>query len=249
MARILVLAKRWAPAIVAAVLLAVFEVSCSRPDPAMVKQLAALQSPSGASSRQGNLSIGQIKSEVAKYQGEVNKVFGDTQKLGRFYQMLGLKYFNSEMYGPALTSFKKAIDLAPTNPVIAYMAGICQGQLAKVEVNPDKQKTMFEEAAAYYKNALRIDGKYKDALYALSVVDIFELNKDAEAEPLLKTLLSIDSGNTDAEFLLARVYASGGHPEEAAKVYDSIISGKATPEQKTQAEQNKKKVLEGAFGK
>ncbi len=249
MERILELAKRWTPIIVAPVLLAVLVVSCSRPDPAMVKQLTALQSPSGVSSKEARLSIDQIKSEVSKYQGEVNKVFEDTQKLGRFYQMLGLKYFNSEMYGPALMSFKKAINLDPTNPVLAYMAGICQGQLAKVEVNSDKQRTMFEEAAAYYKNALRIDGKYKDALYALSVVDIFELDKAAEAEPLLKTLLSIDSGNTDAQFLLARVYAGEGHPEEAAKVYDSIISSKATAAQKTQAEQNKKKVLEGAFGK
>jgi tetratricopeptide (TPR) repeat protein len=231
------------------VAVAVFVVSCTRPDPATVKQLADLQTPSGGTSKEAKQTVGELKAEVAKYQSEVNKVFENTQKLGRLYQILGLKYFNSEMYGPALTSFKSAIQNAPTNPVLQYMAGICQGQLAKVETNPQTQRSLYEETAAFYQNALRIDGKYTDALYALSVVDVFELDKAAEAEPLLKRLVSIDPKDANAQFLLARVYVSGGHPEEAAKVYDQIIAGGATAEQKTQAEANKKQVLEGAFGK
>lgn len=243
------LGKRWLPALIAPVALALLVVSCSRPDPGIVKQLSQLQSPAGSSSKEAAQTIEELKAEVAKYQSEVNKVFENTQKLGRFYQMLGLKYFNSEMYGPALQSFKSAINIAPTNPVLAYMAGLCQAQLAKVETNPQKMRTMFEEAASYYQIALKIDGKYTDALFALSVLDIFELNKPLEAEPLLKNLLSIDPKDTNARFLLARVYVSAGKPEEASKVYDQIVGSGATAEQKTQAEANKKQVLEGAFGK
>lgn len=241
--------KRWMPTVFAAVAVVVLAASCTRPNPAMVKQLSDLQSPSGGTSKPGTQTIGELKTEVAKYQAEVNKVFEDTKKLGRFYQMLGLAYFNGEMYGPALKSFKSAITITPTNPVLAYMAGLCQAQLAKVEVNPRIRKTMFEEAASYYRNALNINQGYKAALYALSVVDIFELDKASDAEPLLKTLISLDPKDTNALFLLARVFVTQGHPEEAAKVYDKIIGSNANAEQKTRAEADKKQVLEGAFGK
>ena len=215
----------------------------------MVKQLAGLNSPPGKTGTVSKQTIGELQGEVRKYQSEVNKVYESQKHLGRLYQMLALKYFNSDMYGPALKSFKEAIDIYPTNPVLAYMAGICQAQLAKAQASKEQQQAMFNEAATYYKNALAINGSYKDALFALSVLYVFELDKRAAAEPLLKKLTSLDPKDTNALFLLARVYAEGGHPEEAAKIYDKISSGSATSQQKTRAEENKKRVLEGAFGK
>lgn len=240
--------RRWL-SIIAAAIAALAILSCTKTDQAMVKQLSDLQAPPGKAGTPSKQTMEELQNEVARYQSEVNRVFDSTQKLGRAYQMLALKYFNNKMYGPALRSFKQAINIYPTNPVLSYMAGLCQAQLAKVEVNPQAQQDMFDEAATYYKNALSINGSYKDALYALSILDIFELNKPSEAEPHLKKLTSLDPKDTDALFLLARVYASEGHPEEAAKLYDKISTSDASAEQKSRAQENKKKILEGAFGK
>lgn len=249
MARIGLLGKRRYIRVLLLAAGSLLAVGCSRPNLPMVKQLSDLQSPGGAAGDRSGASIQELRQEVAKYQGEVNRVYENTKKLGHFYEMLALKYFDLNMYGPALRSFKEAITIHPQNPVLYYMAGLCQAQLAKADVDPSEQKKMFEEAARYYQNALNINGGFKEALFALSVLDVFELDRTAAAEPLLKQLVSLDPKDTNALFLLARVYAGQGQAQAAAAVYDKIIGGTATSEQKSRAEENKQKVLEGAFGR
>lgn len=243
------LRKRRGLAILVVVAGSLLVVSCTKPNPVMVKQLADLNAPAGKGGAAGKPTIGELQGEVRKYQSEVDKIYAAQKHLGRLYQMLALKYFNSNMYGPALKSFQQAIEVYPTNPVLAYMAGLCQAQIAKAQASKEQRQAMFEEAATYYKNAIAINGNYKDALFALSVLYVFELDKSSAAEPLLKKVISRDPKDTSALFLLARVYAQGGRPEEAAKIYDRISSSNATSKEKTRAEENKKKVLEGAFGK
>lgn len=243
------LRKRRVLAILAVTGGALLLASCTRANETIVHQLAALRSPTASTAKKSGKSIAELKREVARYQNEVNRVYESTRKLGRAYEMLALKYFDNKMYGPALRSFKEAIQIYPTNPVLSYMAGLCEGQLAKAEANPATRSSMYERTANYYEHALAMNGSYKQALFALAVVQIFELSKPKAAEPHLKKLLSLSPHDTKAQFLLARVYASEGKPQAAAGLYDKIISGSATSEEKARARENKNKVLEGAYGK
>jgi len=223
-------------------------VSCSKPNQTLVRQLALLQS-APKSSVPAKESITQLEREVAKYQRDVNRAFEATRNLGHAEEMLGLQYLSHKMYGMALKSFQQALQIYPSDPALFYVAGLCQGEMAKIEVDSQVQRTLFEQAASYYKNALGLDPNYQDALYALSILDVYELNKPVEAQPILQHLLSLDAKNTNAMFLLARVEAGNGQAEEAAALYDRIIKTSSSQEVRTKAEAAKRSILESAYGK
>ncbi|WP_242457148.1 tetratricopeptide repeat protein [Treponema zioleckii] len=80
---------------------------------------------------------------------------------------------------------------------------------------------LAEEA---YSRAIQINPRYTRALYALGVLYVFEF-KDSEDKAItpLETLLTIDTKNTDAMFILARAYSSTGLYDKAITLYDEII--------------------------
>lgn len=233
---------------VAAVLCAVVLASCSRPNAPLARQLSALQS-SASGGRSSAAQIASLEREIAKYRGIVDRTFNATQHLNGLYETLGLQYLNNKMYGMALRSFQEAIQLHPTDPALFYAAGLCQGEMAKVEVDPNLQATLFSRTASYYTTALKLNPNYQDALFALAVVDIFELKNPQQAQPLLEHLLALDAKNVNAMFLLARVYAGDGKAEDAARLYDRIMKDASTQEQRTRAQEDKRTVLDRAYGK
>lgn len=232
----------------AALLCAVVLDSCSRPNAPLARQLSELQSRAGSGASSA-ARIASLEREIAKSRQIVDRTFSASQRLSGLYETLGLQYLNNKMYGMALRSFQEAIQLHPTDPALFYAAGLCQGQMAKVEVDPHLQTTLFTRTAAYYTTALKLNPNYQDALFALAVVDIFELDSPGQAQPLLEHLLALDAKNVDGMFLLARVYAGEGRAEDAARLYDRIVKSASTQEQRSRAQEDKRTVLERAYGK
>ena len=73
-------------------------------------------------------------------------------------------------------------------------------------------------AQTAFLRALEFNPRYGRALYALSVLLVFEMDRPEDAGPYLTRLLEIEKQNVDAMFLLARVRYSEGRLEDAAKV-------------------------------
>ena len=120
------------------------------------------------------------------------------------------------MYGEALKYLEKALEFYPENDVIIfYLCAASSARLAKAKVNRPAAQELFQEAENYYLRALELDNNFSQALYGISVLYIFELDRISDAEPYLDRLLEKESKNTSAMFLLARVYVYQERIEEA----------------------------------
>jgi tetratricopeptide (TPR) repeat protein len=93
-----------------------------------------------------------------------------------------------------------------------------------------------------------LDPDYGDALYGLSVLYVFELDRPQEAEGLLERLLRIESKDIDARFLLARVYYGLGKLENAIELYREIERLSDTEQVREQARSGRKQAEDELYG-
>jgi cytochrome c-type biogenesis protein CcmH/NrfG len=112
--------------------------------------------------------------------------------------------------------------------------------------NP-KQKEYTALAESSYKRALELEPTNTRALYGLSVLYAFELDQGEKAIPLLEKLLTIDTKNIDAMFVLARAYYMDYDFQKAVDMYDSIIKYTSSETSRAEAEANKKVVLNALY--
>lgn len=192
---------------------------------------------------------GDIKKTIRMYEGELEKKVKASEYLGEYYKTLASLYMNKQMYGEAVINLQEAIKIYPENPVLFYLAGVCQARMGKAITDPEGRMESFKQAESYYQRALYLNKNHGDSLYGLSVLYIFELEEPWLAKPLLERLINDGPSRNDGRFLLARVYMSEGNTEDAVTIYDEIIKKPGSPEQKTMAEENKRQILEGAYGR
>ncbi|MEW5817156.1 MAG: tetratricopeptide repeat protein, partial [Spirochaetota bacterium] len=149
-----------------------------------------------------------------------------------------LSYMDKQMYGEALDSLTKAIEIYPENQILFYLAGGCSARKAKSLIDETEKMNYFSLAEKYYKRALFLEPKYVDALLGLAVIYAIEYNIPEEAEPLLKTILSVEKNNLQAMSLLARVYFQQGRYEDSLDLYKLFEKQSNVPENKKQAREN-----------
>ena len=153
--------------------------------------------------------------------------------------------------------FQKAIQIYPTNQNLFYYVGLCAGYMAKasLDYNATGTKTTTEKynylklAESAYLRAIELEPKYGRALYGLGILYVFELDQSEKAIPHLEKLLSFDTRNFDAMFVLARAYYMQGSYDKAASLYDKIASQTKSEQKKQEALSNKKIVLDASYSK
>lgn len=199
----------------------------------------------------------ELKAAITKYQKRVaDNQIADSQ-VGVWYKMLAVRYLDNKMYGQALEYFQKAIQFQPTNQNLYYYVGLCAGYMSKtcLDYKATGASTTTEKynylklAESAYLRAIEIESKYGRALYGLGVLYVFELDQSEKAIPHLEKLLSFDTRNFDAMFVLARAYYMQGDYEKAASLYDKIASQTKSEEKKQEALSNKKIVLDASYSK
>ncbi|MCR4822714.1 MAG: tetratricopeptide repeat protein [Treponema sp.] len=199
----------------------------------------------------------ELKAAIAKYQNRVaDNQLADTQ-VGVWYKMLAVRYLDNKMYGQALDYFQKAIQIHPTNQNLYYYVGLCAGYMAKASLDykasgvttTTEKYNYLKLAESAYLRAVEIEPKYGRALYGLGILYVFELDQSEKAIPHLEKLLSFDTRNFDAMFVLARAYYMQGDYEKAASLYDKIASQSKSDQKKQEALANKKIVLDASYSK
>ncbi len=217
--------------------------SCSRKDGTLLKELEKTENISGKSSKE---RIEKIKKEIKRYQKEVQRTVKASAEIGIYYRMLGLEYMRLKMYAEAMKSFKEAIHYYPENPVLYYYAGVCAGKTAQSKIKKDEQMAMFSTAAAFYSRAVALNTHYSAALFALSVLYVYELGRPNDALPLLERIVKNDSSNVNALFLLARTDVMVGRNREAVALYNKILEMKgADAKMKKSARSLRDRLLSG----
>jgi tetratricopeptide (TPR) repeat protein len=235
----------------AAACLALAVISC-KPDSALSK----IMTIEGRMESKGLLpsTIAEIKEGIALYEKEVERTVEASGKIGYYYKLLAMRYLDEASYGEALTAAKKAIEYAPTNPNLFYIAAVCSAYMAKAEIGLSGDKGLLAKAEYYraseagYLRALELEPRNTKAMYGLAVLYVYELDRAEEAESYLNGILDIEKNNVDAMFLRASVYYLTGRYEDAANEYDRIISITKVSERKKEAERNKAEVLEILYG-
>lgn len=195
----------------------------------------------------------ELKDAIAKYQDRVNDIQLAEAQTGIWYKMLAVRYLDAKMYGEALKNFQNAIQFYPTNQNLYYYVGVCAGYMAKASLDYNATGSSSEKWNYYklsesaYLQAIEYEPKYGRALYGLGVLYVYEMNECAKAIPYLERLLSFDTKNIDAMFVLARAYYVEANYDGAVELYDKIASLTKNEQKKQDALANKKIVLDASY--
>ncbi len=167
--------------------------------------------------------IEELESDVARYRDEVEQRFRDTRNLVSAHRMLGMRYLEAGMYGPALDQFREAIDLQSDNPTLYYYAGVAAGHYAGGALEPETSEERLEIAERSYLRALELRPDYTRASYGLAILYAYELERFEEAREQIDAVLDAWPKDDRALAVSAYVYAGLDRIDEAIREYDRVI--------------------------
>lgn len=198
-------------------------------------------------------TIEELKDAISKYQERVADIQMANSQIGIWYKILGTRYLDTKMYGEALKCFQEALKYYPNNQNLYYYVGVCAGYMSHAALDfggtgsTELKYNYLKLAEDAYLRAIQIEDRYVRALYGIGVLYVFELDEPEKAIPHLEKLLTIDTRNIDAMFVLARAYYCNYEFDKSADMYDKIINTTKSAETKATAEDNKKIVLDAAY--
>jgi tetratricopeptide (TPR) repeat protein len=155
----------------------------------------------------GYLDMGDTLSAINSFQTATQQDmnhFDAWLYLGMIYK--GKNYVLADGY------FKNAIRINPESKVAWYLLGMHYQNLSKIK-----------ESESAYDSALRIDPRFKDALYAKGYLLLVETDKYEEAIKLFSDALIIDPKFTDALYNRGYAYELNGQKELAKKDYEDVL--------------------------
>ncbi len=199
-------------------------------------------------------TIEGLKKAIAAYEDRIEAVVADAGKAGIYWKLLAVRLQDKAMHGEALEALERAIAYFPEDASLFYRAGISASIVAKSTLdfsfngrNVERERLLsFAEDA--HLRAIALDGRFSRPLYALGILYVFELDRSAEAIPLLERYLELESRDADAMFVLARAYYVTGGYQKAVDLYDRILATTKDDAKRREAEANKKAALDALYG-
>lgn len=195
----------------------------------------------------------EIIDAIQKYENRVEDIMAAENQTGIWYKILGVRYMDNRMYGEALKAFQNSIQYHPDNQNLYYYVGVCAGYMANAELDytisgsSQKRDNYIALAESAYIRAIELEPNYDRALYGLGVLYVYEMDQSAQAISYLERLLTIDTGHSDAMFVLARAYYTNFDFEAASDMYDRIINTTQDKTKLRNAEENKKLALDALY--
>lgn len=188
-------------------------------------------------------SEAELKDAIKKYLRRIDDIVIAYERVGIWYKMLATRYLDKKMYKNALETLEKAVEIYPENQNLYYKIGVCAANIAKGSLDfevrgQDVSMRYFDLAARSYKRAIELDPNYSKAIYALSVLYVFELARPEEAITLLEGEIEGKMKPLDELFLLAQAYVAANHNDKAIEAYKRIIELSGSATQKKQAQEN-----------
>ncbi len=191
-----------------------------------------------------------LKSAIAVYEDRLEAHVKDAAQAGIYWKILAVRLIDRQMYGEALEALNRAVAYFPDDATLFYLRGLSAASVAKSlneAAGPDQRNEKTRLFAMAEKDQLRsiaLQDRYARPRYALGVLYIFELGRPDAALPQLERYLELESRDVDAMFLLARAYYEQGGNEQALDWYERIIGLTKDEVRRTEAEKNKKTLLD-----
>jgi tetratricopeptide (TPR) repeat protein len=204
----------------------------------LAKRIAEL-SPKGGTPE----TIEGLRKAIALYEIQIERNVKEGAQTGTYWKILAIRLADKGMHNDALQAFERAIYFISEDPVVYYLTGVSAGIVAKSTVgfsaSAEKDREhFFKLSENSYKRALELDATYTKPMYGLAVLYVFELNRPAEAIPILDRYLSMNTSDIQAMFILARAHAVTGNYKQAVEIYEKIISKSKKKDVQAEASNN-----------
>lgn len=134
------------------------------------------------------------------------------------------------------------MEIQTDNANLYYLAGVATARAARAVVGDEA--AYYDRAERLYRTAIDIRPDYREALYGLTVLLTFELDRPEEALSYARRLVEVESREPSVQFLFANVLVRNGLDEEAADVYGELARSALTDEQRRQAAHNRDALTE-----
>jgi len=187
----------------------------------------------------------ELKEAIRENKNILEQKIESARNLIGYHRMLGKLYLDNKMYLLGAQEFEEAIKIDTENPVLYYYAGLCYARYAKSLIDETLQFTNLLLAEKYYLKAIEYNNNFGRALYAISVLYVFELDQPDKAASYLEHHLQTQKSDVEAMFLLANAYIRLDLQDKAIALYDNIMKTSVTTAYKKQAEENKRQLLSG----
>ena len=234
--------------VVLVLMLSALMSGCNEAQKRILQRLMATESGQYAGEEVDEERIAELKDHIKRFSDEVEQLVEDTGQLGIYYKMQAMEFMNQKQYGPAREYFLKSLEIYPNNEVVHYYTGLVTAQTAGAQSNEAQRQSRIEDAAYHYERAAELKRNYFDALYALSVLYIYELDRPFEAEQYVQRALEVRSGSEKTKFLLASIRVQQGRFEEAVEIYDEIVEEAEDESMRERARANRDQLLGGGYG-
>lgn len=219
---------------VVVLIMPILMASCSARDP-LVDQLIDLEETEFPGQEISDRRIQELEQEIKKYREAVDAQVHANGQLMVYYRMLGLRFLERQMYGPAMEALENALAITPANANLHSYYATAAAYSAKARYESAEQDRLLQRAEQAYNRALELAPNHSNALYGLSVLLVFELHRPGDALVYLDRVLELQRNHFEARFVRAYAHAALGNIAEAVHDYDAIIETARNAEMRREA--------------
>jgi tetratricopeptide (TPR) repeat protein len=192
--------------------------------------------------------IEDLERAIKVYEKQLDMYVRDAAQTGVYWKILGTRLSEKGMHVEALKAFQQAMKYNTEEAVLYYLTGVSAGYAGKYaldfERNSGEAAHYFDLSEGAYIRAIELDERYTLALYGLAVLYAYELNRPLDAIPRIERYMELRSGDANAMLILGRCYYMSGQYRRALDQYDMIINTSKDPKRRSEAEENKRMVME-----
>jgi len=198
-------------------------------------------------------TIDGLRKAIALYEAQIERNVKEGAQTGTYWKILGIRLSDRGMHRDALAAFERAIWFNADDPTLFYLTGLSAGVAAKSVVgfsagsNAEREQ-LFRLSENSHKRAIDMDSGYNRPMYALGVLYVFELDRPAEAIPIMERYLRSLPNDIPAMFVLARAYFMTENFQQSIDLYDRIISRTKDARVRTEAQYNREIVMGLMYG-
>jgi len=192
-------------------------------------------------------SIEDLRLAIDLYGKKIEEHIQDAGKTGIYWKILGSRLMEGRkpMYGEALDALEQAVRYYPEDESIHYLIGVSAGNMARAEYfSPEDRAEHYRISEEAYLRAIDLHPRYGRALYGLSVLYVYELERPEEARPLLERYMEINPNDTSGMFVFAAANYMIEDYASAVDWYDRIIRTTKEKDEKKQAEDLRQQVMD-----
>lgn len=192
---------------------------------------------------ESDTSVQELKKDIKRQTKFLNSVLVASQKLGRNYYLLGLKFIDYQMYSEALKYLQMAMEYYPENPELFYNAGVCYGWLAEAQTDPRKKKEYLNQARFNLERALKLMPNHAHSLLALAVLYSYNFDMAYQAKELIKRYNVIESPTVTSQFVEAHIAVQTMDEARAIELYSDLALTAPTTKEREKAAFNRDALL------